>query len=77
MRTAVLKQAAERTAQQPELEQEASAHAILEMLEADANWEALLSDPRTPELLDERWAEAQDDIKTGHAEEIPSDGFLS
>lgn len=73
----MLKQAVERAAQQPEAEQEAIAQAILEMLDADAKWETLFSDPRTPQALDALWAEAIEDVKAGNAEVIKGDGFLS
>lgn len=73
----MLKQAVERAAQQSEAEQEAIAQAILEMLDADAKWETLFSDPRTPQVLDALWAEAIEDVKTGNAEEIKGDGFLA
>ena len=72
-----LKQAMEHAAQQPEAEQEAIAQAIMEMITADAAWDALLHDPRTPPVLDKLWAEAMDEVKEGKAEEITGDGFNS
>ncbi len=73
----ILKQALERAAQQTEAEQAAIAQAIMEMLDADSAWNTLLSDPRTPQVLDELWAEAMDEVKAGNAEEITGDGFSS
>ncbi|MGH9637492.1 MAG: hypothetical protein ACRD72_21880 [Candidatus Angelobacter sp.] len=73
----VLKQAMERAAQQSDEEQAAIAQAIMEMLDADTTWDALLNDPRTPEVLDKLWAEAMDEVKQGNAEEITGDGFNS
>lgn len=73
----LLRQAVERAAQQPEAEQTAIAQAIIEILDADAAWQTLLSDPRTPQTLDELWAEALEDVQAGRAEEIKGDGFLS
>jgi hypothetical protein len=73
----IFKQAVERAAQQPEQEQEAIAQAILEMLDADAKWESLLSDPRTPKLLDEMWSEAQENGRSGSAEDIADEGLLA
>ena len=72
-----LKQAMERAAQQPESEQEAIAQAIMEMIAADTAWDALLNDPRTPQVLDKLWAEAMDEVKEGKAEDITGDGFNS
>ncbi|HEX6818423.1 MAG TPA: hypothetical protein VF120_08615 [Ktedonobacterales bacterium] len=45
------------------------------VLDADARWDALLSDPRTPSALDELWQEAQEDVKAGRAQEITGDSF--
>ena len=73
----LLKQAVERAAQQPEAEQTAIAQAIIEMLDADAAWQTLLSDPHTPQALDELWAEALEDVQAGRAEETKGDGFGS
>ena len=72
-----LKQAMERAAQQPESEQEAIAQAIMEMIAADTAWDALLNDPRTPQVLDKLWAEAMDEVKEGKTEDITGDGFNS
>lgn len=51
--------------------------AIMEMIAADAAWDTLLHDPRTPQVLDKLWAEAMDEVKEGKAEEITGDGFNS
>ena len=72
-----LKQAMEQAAQQTEAEQEAIAQAIMEMIAADTAWDALLNDPRTPQVLDKLWAEAMDEVKEGKAEDITGDGFNS
>ena len=72
-----LKQAMEHAAQQPEAEQEDIAQAIMEMIAADTAWDALLNDPRTPQVLDKLWAEAMDEVKEGKAEDITGDGFNS
>ncbi len=77
MLTDALKQAMERAAQQSESEQAAIAQTIMEMLDADTAWNALLNDPRTPQVLDDLWAEALDEVKEGKAEEITGDGFNS
>lgn len=77
MLTDILKQAMERAAQQPEQEQARIAQAVLEMLDADARWKELLSEPRTPSALDELWQEAQEDVKAGQAKEITGDSFDS
>ena len=45
------------------------------VLDGDARWDALLSDPRTPSALDELWQEAQEDVKAGRAQEITGDSF--
>ena len=45
------------------------------MLGADARWDALLSDPRTPSALDELWQEAQEDVQAGRAQELTGDSF--
>jgi len=72
-----LKQAMEHAAQQTETEQEAIAQAIMEMIAADTAWDALLNDPRTPQVLDKLWTEAMDEVKEGKAEDITGDGFNS
>ena len=72
-----LKQAMEHAAQQTEAEQEAIAQAIMEMIAADTAWDALLNDPRTPQVLDKLWTEAMDEVKEGKAEDITGDGFNS
>ena len=72
-----LKRAIDRAAQQPEAEQAAIAQAILDMLDADSTWNALLGDPRTPVVLEKLWEEALDEVKAGKAEEITGDGFDS
>mgnify|MGYP001411273414 CR=1 FL=1 len=77
MMTEALRAAVERAAQQSEQEQAAIAAAILDMLDDDATWEALLDDQRTPQLLDQLWAEAEEDVRAGRIEEIKGDGFLS
>jgi cellobiose-specific phosphotransferase system component IIB len=77
MITDILKQAMELAAQQSETEQTIIAQAILEILDADAHWDALLSDPRTPQALEQLWAEAKEDVKAGRTETIGDSGFLS
>ena len=72
-----LKRAVERAAQQSEQVQAAITHVILEMLDADAKWESLLSDPRTAKALVELRSEAHEDVRSGRAEDIPGDRFLS
>ena len=67
----------ERAAQQPEAEQETIAQAIMEMITADAAWNTLLHDPRTPQALDKLCAEVMDEVKESKAEEITGDGFNS
>ena len=49
----------------PEAEQEALAREMLERLEADARWEHLLADPRSPAALSRLAAEARNDIARG------------
>ncbi|MGH2516995.1 MAG: hypothetical protein ACRDHP_15190, partial [Ktedonobacterales bacterium] len=73
----VLKQAVERAAKRPEGEQAAIAYAILDMLDAGAKWEMLLSDSRTPEVFDELWAEVQEGVRVGRAEDMTGDRSLS
>ncbi|HKV83669.1 MAG TPA: hypothetical protein VJN88_03885 [Ktedonobacterales bacterium] len=77
MITDILRQAMERAAQQSETEQAIIAQAIAEILDADARWNSLLSDPRTPQALEQLWAEAKEDVQAGRTEVIGDDGFLS
>lgn len=77
MITDILRQAMERAAQQSETEQAIIAQAIVEILDADTRWNTLLSDPLTPQALEQLWAEAEDDVKAGRTEVIGDDGFLS
>ncbi len=74
---AALKQAFERAAQQSEEEQTALAALIMQTLDDDAKWEALLADPLTPQALDRLAAEAIAEDDAGLTEEITGDGFLS
>jgi len=49
----------------PEAEQEAIAREVLERIEADARWEALLSDPRSEAVLKRLADEAREDGRRG------------
>lgn len=51
-----LKQAVERAAQQPEPEQAALAHLLMQAMDTDAKWDALLRTPSSLAML-EGWAE--------------------
>jgi hypothetical protein len=58
----------------PEAEQEAFAREVLERIEADARWDALLADPRSKGALARLAAEAQEDIERGDVLDIdPAD----
>ncbi len=74
---AALKLTFERAAQQSEEEQTVLAALIIQALDDDAKWEALLADPLTPQALDRLAAGdiAEDDASL--TEEITGDGFLS
>jgi hypothetical protein len=72
-----LKQAFERAAEQPGDEQAALAALIVQTLDADARWDALLADPLTPQALDLLAAEAMAEDDEDLTEEITGDGFLS
>ncbi len=74
---AALKQAFERAAQQSEEEQTVLAALIMQTLDDDAKWEALLADPLTPQALDRLVAEAIAEDDASLTEEITGDGFLS
>lgn len=54
----------------PEAEQEAIARDVLDRLEADARWDALLADPRSNAVLSKLAAEARADIARGDSEDI-------
>lgn len=77
MMSEALRQAFERAAEQSEEEQTALAARIMQMLDADAKWEALFADPMTPQALDALAAEAIAEDEAGLAEEIAGDEFLS
>jgi hypothetical protein len=49
----------------PEAEQEAIAREVLDRLEADARWDALLADPRSSAVLSKLAAETRADIARG------------
>jgi hypothetical protein len=49
----------------PEAEQEAIARDVLERIDADARWDKLLADPRSPGALSRLAKEARDDIARG------------
>jgi hypothetical protein len=49
----------------PEAEQEAIARELLNRIEADARWDALLADPRSESLLERLADEALDEIRRG------------
>ena len=72
-----LRLAFERAAEQSEDEQAALAALIVQTLDADARWDALLADPLTPQALDLLAAEALAEDDEGLTEEITGDGFLS
>jgi hypothetical protein len=71
-----LRLAFERAAEQSEDEQAALAALIVQTLDADARWDALLADPLTPQALDLLAAEALAEDDEGLTEEITGDGFL-
>ncbi|HKS71153.1 MAG TPA: hypothetical protein VJQ45_12065 [Ktedonobacterales bacterium] len=77
MMSEALRQAFERAAEQSEEEQTALAARIMQMLDADATWEALFADPLTPQALDALAAEAIAEDEAGLTEEITGDEFLS
>lgn len=72
-----LKQAVERASQQSKEEQEALAAMLMQAMDDDAKWEALFSDPLTPQALDLLAAEALAEDDAGKTEAITGDGFLS
>jgi hypothetical protein len=49
----------------PEAEQEAIAREVLDRIEADARWDALLADPRSEAVLERMADEALDEIRRG------------
>jgi hypothetical protein len=49
----------------PEAEQEAIVRDVLERIDADARWDKLLNDPRSPGTLSRLTQEARDDIARG------------
>ncbi len=49
----------------PQAEQEAIAREILELIEADARWDALFADPRSAAALKRLADEARDEIRRG------------
>ncbi len=72
-----LKRAFDLAAQQSDEEQAALAALLLERIDADAKWEALLNDPLTPQALALLAAEAFAEDDAGLSEEIKGDSFLS
>jgi hypothetical protein len=65
-----LREAFDLAAQQSEQEQAAIAARIKEMIEADRQWYALLSDPDSLSMLEEMAEEAHQEYLRGEAEEI-------
>ncbi len=63
--TTLMKTLVDRLRQKPEPEQEEYAAMFLEELEAEERWEALFSDPRSPELLARMAEEARREHKAG------------
>jgi hypothetical protein len=49
----------------PEAEQEAIAREVLDRIEADARWDALLADPRSEALLEKLADQALEEISRG------------
>jgi len=59
-------------AQQSEREQAAIAARIKEMIEADVQWDAMLSSPESLDMLEEMAEEAHQEYLRGETEEIGS-----
>jgi hypothetical protein len=65
-----LREAFNLAAQQPEQEQAAIAARIKEMIEADRQWDALLSEPDSLSMLEEMAEEEHQEYLHGATEEI-------
>ncbi len=72
-----LKQAVDLAAQQSAQEQAVLAQLLIDTMQADAKWDALLSDPRSDVLLERLVAEAIAEDDAGETEEITGPGFMS
>lgn len=65
-----LKQAVERAAQQPEPEQAALAHLLIQAMDADAKWDALLSSPASLTVLEQMAEEAHQEHLRGETRDL-------
>ena len=61
----IVTKAIEALSKLPEPEQEAIARDLLDRIEGDARWDALLADPRSDDVLAQLASEAKNDIKAG------------
>lgn len=68
-----LREAFDLAAQKSEREQAAIAARVKEMIEADARWEALLTDPDSLAMLEEMGEEAHQEYLRGETDEIKSE----
>lgn len=71
-----LRAAFDLAAQQSEQEQAAIAARITAMIEADRQWDTLLSDPDSLSMLEEMAEEAHQEHLRGETEEIGKNGVL-
>lgn len=71
-----LKCAIELAQRRPDDEQRMLAHVLLETMEAEERWSALLHDPHSPWLLDRLVAEALAEDDAGDTEEILGEPFF-
>lgn len=72
-----LKQVFSLAEQLPAEEQEVLAELLLDEIQASAQWDALLADPRSQILLDQLIDEAIAEDEAGETEEIAGDSLLS